>query len=722
MNRKAAQLGLISLALAMIPAASGADCLDCHETTACTTPAKPQGACEDCHLGGGDVNDYQSNFVTAVIDGSQWQSSGHGRAGIDMVCDYCHTYQLRHGDPSNPFRLRNTTGLGPAAQNGNCLACHGSGSAGVAPELAPELALINSTLKIDSYHAGARHNGPGDGGRFCWDCHDPHGDDNIAMIHNEISRQNDGEYGIPVETAAVVFTDNLTGTDYAVSSPPFNKICQVCHTETNHYTNSAGDGHNEISCCVDCHNHNGDYGNTAFEPKGCDGCHGYPPVIDAPQAIDGLVVYPSATGAASSGAHALHATASGYGYSCRTCHFDGMPDTPVSGNNKIQMGFDAFGFNGSDSVYHGQNLNSPYSYEGTNGTLISTSGPATTCANIYCHSDGTAVATRFTDPAVFPGPDKSSPAWDGSTSCASCHSYPPNYAFDEPKSNKHELHVDSLGYTCNTCHYQTTTNGSEISNRANHVNAQYDVFPDPGLLLQFGAQTINVDVTYTFDPGGGTCADISCHNAVGTTSTLPWGYAFIDAGCSCSPGASCGEIHFMVTGVTSSTITPTPPYTYFIDWESDGSWDYEGQENSHTHIYAETGEQTITWSVRDAKGHTLAGDGAKTSTVTPSTVNAMPQVAVSASIVGLTVTLTDQSLDPDYNTCGHSGDGRAMIDWGPGGYVTYALPLTDSPSGRQFSYTYSSPGTYTIRYGVYDNVITYPVFLAPNLSVTVPQN
>lgn len=707
----------------MVPAISSAGCLSCHETTACMTPTKPQGSCRDCHLGSGDVNDYQSNFISAIVDSSQWQSTGHGQAAMAMTCEYCHDYNIRHGDSANPFRLANTGDYGSTGQNSNCLICHATDGTGFDPDNSGDnFTLVNSSLKIDSYHAASRHSAPGDGGRFCWDCHDPHGDSNIAMIHDDVSSNTDGMYGIPTETAAVNFIDNLTGTDYAASTPPFNKICQACHTETNHYTNTGGDGHNQEMACTGCHTHNGEEANDAFAPHGCDGCHGYPPVVDIPRGIDGLVVFPGPTGAADAGAHALHATAGGYGYSCGTCHFDGMPDTPVSGNNKIQMGFNAFGFSGNASVYHGQPLDSPYSYEGTNGTAISFSGPDTTCGNIYCHSDGTAISTRFADPAVFPGPDKSSPAWNGSTSCDSCHSYPPDYPFDQPKSNKHELHAVSLGYTCNTCHYQTTTDGSVISNRASHVNGQYDVYPDPNLLLQFATQTINVDFSYTFDPGGGTCASISCHDAAGLTSTLPWGYAFIDAGCSCTYGDVCGEVDFIINNVTGSTITPTPPYTYFIDWESDGIWDYEGGEAHHTHQYPEIGEKNITWTVRDAKGHTLDGDGTKTSTITLTASNSLPVVAVNATVESYTVTLTDQSYDLDYNTCGHSGDGSVLIDWGPGGYESYPLPLTDSPSGLEFSHTYTGSGTYSIRYAVYDNVINYPVFLSPNITVTIPAN
>lgn len=705
-----------------IPAAGSGGCLDCHETTGCLTPTKPQGTCASCHLDSADVNDYLMNFTAATIDSGEWQTEGHGQSGIAMECEYCHDYDVRHGEPTNPFRLANTSTPGAAGQNTNCLACHGTDSAGFDPDGADTtFSLFNSVVKIDSNHAGSRHNDLTDGGYFCWDCHDPHGDTNRSMIHDEVSRQTDGEFGIPTLTAPVSFIANLTGTDYAGSTAPFDGICQACHTSANHYTSTSGDRHNEQYRCVTCHEHQ-----DGFKPN-CNACHGYPPEVDTPQGVDGLVVIPQATGSFTAGAHATHAV--DYGYSCYTCHFDGMPDTPIFDDYRIQMGFDILGFNGAGSTYNGQSsLNAAYSYQGTNGTAISNTGTPTTCTNIYCHSNGTAVATSFADPTNFPGPNQSSPAWDGSTGCTSCHNYGPAYAEDQPKANKHGRHLNlftnlQLNYDenpCHFCHYNTTTDGMTITNRANHVNRQYDVTPDTGAIFFQNATTpIPVNFSYSFDPGGGTCSNISCHQGI-MTETANWG-SNIEASYSWSAGSGCGSVSFTIF-VTSANAEP--PYQYKIDWESDGVWDYEGPDNQNLHTYSDTATQYITFSVRDANGRTLAGDGSEqTGPINPPSTNALPVVAVSASTSGYTVTLTDQSFDPDYNSCGHTGSGRVMIDWGPGGYVYYDFdpPLSDSPSGQQFSHTYSSSGPFTIRYGVYDNVITYPVF-HDNIRVTVPQN
>ena len=70
-----------------------------------------------------------------------------------------------------------------------------------------------------------------------------------------------------------------------------------------------------------------------------------------------------------------------------------------------------------------------------------------------------------------------SPNWAADTiACDSCHGYPPSYASGSPKPNSHGKH----NYTCDNCHYDTTTNGTAVTDPANHVNAAYDLRPGPG--------------------------------------------------------------------------------------------------------------------------------------------------------------------------------------------------------------------------------------------------
>ena len=193
------------------------------------------------------------------------------------------------------------------------------------------------------------------------------------------------------------------------------------------------------------------------------------------------------------------------------------------------------------------------------------------------------------------------------------------------------------------------------------------------------------------------------------------------------PGDECGEVEFGISVSPAYPLTSVAlPVTFYIDW-GDGET-FEETVNStsspvYSHVYADAFvNHDITWTVRDANRMTLdTTDTTKTNTVTPFTGNTYPTAAFSVLVDGYTVTLTDQSFDPDYNGCGHEGPGRVIIDWGPGGYESHDLDLTSTPSRQQFTHTYSAqPDTHRISYGVYDNVITYPVFLYEN--VTVPGN
>ena len=118
------------------------------------------------------------------------------------------------------------------------------------------------------------------GGKFCWDCHDPHGDDNIYMIQNEVATRTDGIVGKPITRAAVSFTRKQTGTDYARIDPPFNGICNVCHSPDplvkQHYTSANGDNHNSGRICTECHEHR--FTDSHASGAACDSCHGNRPV------------------------------------------------------------------------------------------------------------------------------------------------------------------------------------------------------------------------------------------------------------------------------------------------------------------------------------------------------------------------------------------------------------------------------------------------------------
>lgn len=250
--------------------------------------------CQDCHGGNTDVDNFSGTFWNNGVTGKikttgEWDATGHGKpngtyssgnqaanfAVEGKQCEYCHDSSVDHKLSSNPFRLRNYS-TAAWGRNAVCQNCHASDSAGVTVGST----LKNSLRKVGSDHNGAKHTSTKNGGQFCWDCHDGHGDTNVYMIHNTVASTSDQTTGAPTATVATSFTAFATGTDYARNAAPYNGICQVCHDSTvNHYTATSGNNHNSGTRCTTCHTHTGATPSTAFpgsESAGgapCLGCH-----------------------------------------------------------------------------------------------------------------------------------------------------------------------------------------------------------------------------------------------------------------------------------------------------------------------------------------------------------------------------------------------------------------------------------------------------------------
>lgn len=137
--------------------------------------------------------------------------------------------------------------------------------------------------RASSVHFGYKHNreyvsdGIWRGGKFCWDCHDPHGDSNIYMIQSKVATTTDGIFGIPRTRADVSFTRKQSGLDYARISAPYNGICNVCHAAgSQHYRKDGGDGHNASRICTTCHEHR--FTDSHADKQACNTCHMNKPV------------------------------------------------------------------------------------------------------------------------------------------------------------------------------------------------------------------------------------------------------------------------------------------------------------------------------------------------------------------------------------------------------------------------------------------------------------
>lgn len=167
-----------------------------------------------------------------------------------------------------------------------CYSCHSwEGDPAEDPYLLgydPGTGFITGSSKASSTHFGHKHwegylvDGRWRGGKFCWDCHDPHGDSNIYMVQDQIATETEGLYGKPVSKADVVFTKTTSGVDYAKSSAPYNGICNVCHTNTEHFSDVYGDGHRASRRCTDCHEHGFGVGHASG--KACNECHKSKPI------------------------------------------------------------------------------------------------------------------------------------------------------------------------------------------------------------------------------------------------------------------------------------------------------------------------------------------------------------------------------------------------------------------------------------------------------------
>ncbi len=181
---------------------------------------------------------------------------------------------------------------------GVCLQCHDNDDSnrcnschtwGGAPEddpykigYDPGTGFISGSSKASSTHFGHKHweqyqsTGNWRGGKFCWDCHDPHGDSNIYMIQDKVATETEGTFGKPISRADVVFTKTTSGLDYAKTTGPYNGICNVCHTAADHYRDDYGDGHRASRRCTDCHEHG--FGEGHASGQSCNSCHENKPI------------------------------------------------------------------------------------------------------------------------------------------------------------------------------------------------------------------------------------------------------------------------------------------------------------------------------------------------------------------------------------------------------------------------------------------------------------
>lgn len=243
----------------------------------------PTVDCQACHFDNtADLDDYTWTNITsatmaiAQIYSSDWAARGHGldsgstypdstNNGAQKVCSNCHDSGVTHFDATNPFRV---TAAYKDDPNGLCMqgGCH---------DTYQSHTLANLTS------AGYASDAPWAWTPKCIDCHDPHGDANDYMIHDDIADANSSAKGVPSTTTSMVFDSagaSLAGSDYTKAA--FDGICQKCHTtdaNMQHHSQNKFDGHNIATRCTSCHDHAEGFNPGAGESPGgvtCSTCHG----------------------------------------------------------------------------------------------------------------------------------------------------------------------------------------------------------------------------------------------------------------------------------------------------------------------------------------------------------------------------------------------------------------------------------------------------------------
>jgi predicted CxxxxCH...CXXCH cytochrome family protein len=448
----------------------------------------------------------------------------------------------------------------------------------------------NGTWVVDSAKWGAAGWGVTGGqyGAFdCSTCHQPRGT-NIKGVKNVVTAPIGSFPGGTVIFSSTTGTNNSFGDDTAAHTSS-QKICEVCHSRTQHHDYSSSSGsyigpdHNSgADCATQCHLHS-----KGFFGGDCSSCHGYPPVNAGVGSNASATPATGATGATaaaeSAGAHSRHVTSLGMG--CQACH----NNSPMYSGNyaplKITMGYSINASNypnwkGATSVttgsYIGGSLINGYSWTGTPGT-IGTTGQVNTC-NLYCHGSSLTVGAVTW------------PSWTGSAAtqvaCGSCHGGTSFNAASNttPTQGSHAKHATSTtyGYTCNMCH----KNGSTTVDYT-HVNGS----------VAWGLDTtvskIGTGATYSGAASGSTgniagarayaqCGNLYCHSNGARTGT-----AYQQPTWGTSTTGQCGTCH----GVTSSNLPASSAHGKHA-----GSYKYSCSV-CHTTVVSATSDATTTPSI-----------------------------------------------------------------------------------------------------------------------------
>ncbi|MBI5099395.1 MAG: CxxxxCH/CxxCH domain-containing protein, partial [Nitrospirae bacterium] len=481
--------------------ADGTDCTFCHKHNKGFMPP----ACDSCH-GNPPGALASSPFITGSATAGKHTTHV---TTLSYTCVMCHgsSYQMPEestalpgqGDIDISFAAFGSTTGSYSGQTGvsynnvagtggltcSTVYCHGSTLDGTAttPAWTGTVACGNchkaTAANPPSLGNHPRHSGSGAAqlNIACTDCHGTNGNGGTGHVTGKIEWNlniANGKFGTSAK-----YNSLASGTinNLAPSSSYQGCATIYCHSNAQNSTGTAGPTSYGTPT----------WGGSALTCTEASGCHNNPPAT---------------------GNHVTHVTTKSF--TCSVCHNGAGDETASHANNIINMSI--------DTTYGGT-----YSQ----GDHAPGSGGFGTCNTVYCHSQGTSTTSPFG------GAPNTTATWNGAVmTCEGCHNFNAA-ATNKMATGKHTEHMNNsavLGtnYGCQECHNTTTTDGTSITNQANHVNRTRDVS-----MVKGGTWTSpNCTTTYCHSTGQATPTSVnpgtwtagaalgcdSCHGTEGGTA------------------------------------------------------------------------------------------------------------------------------------------------------------------------------------------------------------
>ncbi len=490
----------------------------CHSTGEATPTYKPVlwtatiTNCEACH-------NYDAAATNKMATGKHSQHINQSAVlGTNYGCQECHNTTTTNGTTittpaSHVDKVRDVSMLrGGTWTSPNCTAtyCHSTGQA-TPTSVNPGTWTAGAALTCDSCHGT-------EGGTAFGEPAYTNG------VQPAVAENNDNSHAAHVTAAADCVnchTDTVSATGTAI------KAASILHTnqarnvnfaaslDTNGGTNSDNYNAGAKTCSsIVCHGAGTPMWGGAT--LACDQCHLANNTLAGKHARHYGVATVAVT-ADKTPSNTSSATV--YEYSCGVCH-NATPHATgnASANQAANVVFDS-------TIAGGGTYTAGGALAGTDtGGMEWTNG---TCGTTYCHSQGASTTSPFG------GAPNSTATWNGGAmNCESCHNFNAA-ATNKMATGKHTQHINQsavLGtnYGCQECHNTTTTDGTTITNEANHVNKTRDVS-----MLRGGTWTSpNCTATYCHSTGQATPTSVnpgtwtagaamtcdSCHGTEGGTA------------------------------------------------------------------------------------------------------------------------------------------------------------------------------------------------------------